>query len=126
MNRLLSRAAASLLAAVLSIATCELAAAATKQPSIIVESTPAPKATVTASQMVIDIHFAAKIDRRHSRLALVLPNGRLLDLVSLASAADDHLSARASNLTPGNYVLRWQALPVGKKVVRGEIPFTVK
>src|SRR5262249_10889060 len=117
MNRLLSRAAASILAVVLSIAACELAAAATKQPSIIVESTPAPKPTVTASQMVIEIHFTAKIDRRHSRLALVLPNGRLLDLVSLASAADDHLSARASNLTPGSYVLRWQALPVGKKVV---------
>ena len=126
MNRLLSRAAASILAAVLSIAACEPAAAATKQPSIIVESTPAPKATVTASQMVVDIHFTAKIDRRHSRLVLVLPNGRLLYLASLATAADDHLSARASNLTPGNYILRWQALPVGKKLARGEIPFIVK
>ena len=126
MNRLLSRAAASILAAVLSIAACDLAAAATKQPSIIIGSTPAPKATVTASQMVIDIHFTAKIDRRHSRLVLLLPNGRLLDLASLATAAADHLSARASNLTPGDYILRWQALPVGKKLVRGEIPFTVK
>jgi len=126
MNRLLSRAAVSILAAVLSIGACELAAAATKKASIILESTPAPKATVTASQMVIDIHFTAKIDRHHSRLVLVLPNGRLLDLASLATAAADHLSARASNLTPGDYILRWQALPVGKKLVRGEIPFTVK
>jgi len=29
-------------------------------------------------------------------------------------------------LTPGDCILRWQALPVGKKLVRGEIPFTVK
>ncbi len=126
MTRLLSRAAASILSAVLSIGACEPAAADTKQPSIIVESTPAPKATVTASEMAIDIHFTTKIDRHHSRLVLVLPNGRLLDLASLATAAADHLSARASNLTPGDYTLRWQALPVGQKLVKGEIPFTVK
>ncbi len=126
MTRLLVRAAAVVLSAVCSMGAPELAAAANKQPSIIVESTPAPKAIVTASELVIDIHFNTKIDHQHSRLALLLPNGRRLDLPSNMAAAADHLSARASNLTPGNYTLRWQALPVGKKLVRGEIPFTVK
>jgi methionine-rich copper-binding protein CopC len=47
------------------------------------------------------------------------------DLV-LLSSAPDHLSARASELTSGDYILKWQALPVGKKLVKGEIPFSVK
>jgi copper resistance protein C len=125
MIRLLSRAAAAILAAALSVGACEVATAATKTPSIIVESTPAPKAAIAASEMMIDIHFNSKIDHRYSRLILLLPNGRQLHLVSLA-AAPDHLSARASDLTPGDYTLRWQVVPVGKKMVKGDIPFTVK
>jgi methionine-rich copper-binding protein CopC len=125
MIRLSSRAAALILAAALSIGASDLAVAATKQASIVAESTPAANATVTATEMTIDIRFTTKIDPHHSRLVLLLPNGRQLDLVSLSSAPD-HLSARASSLTPGDYKLRWQALPVGKKLVKGEIPFTVK
>lgn len=123
MIRLLARAA--ILAVVLSMGASDPAGAATKQASIIAESTPAPNATVTTSEMTIDIHFTSKIDPHHSRLVLLLPNGRQLDLVSFSSAPD-HLSARASSLTSGDYTLRWQALPVGKKLVKGEIPFKVK
>lgn len=123
MIRLLSRA--TILAVVLSVGASGPASAAAKQASIIVESTPAPNATIAASEMTIDIHFTTKIDPHHSRLVLLLPNGRQLDLVSF-SPAPDHLSARASSLTSGDYTLRWQALPVGKKLVKGEIPFKVK
>ena len=126
MIRLLSRAAAAILAVVLSIGASQVAMAATKKtPSIIAESTPASQATITTPEMMIDIHFTTKIDPHHSRLTLLLPNGRQLNLVSLAGAPD-HLSARASNLTPGDYTLRWQVVPVGKKLVKGDIPFTVK
>jgi copper resistance protein C len=125
MKRLLSRAGAAILAVGLWIGAGDPAAAATKQASIVAESTPAANSTVTATEMTIDIHFTTKIDAHHSRLVLLLPNGRQLDLVSFSSAPD-HLSARASSLTPGDYKLRWQALPVGKKLVKGEIPFTVK
>jgi methionine-rich copper-binding protein CopC len=126
MTWLLARAAAAILCVVISVGLSEPAAAASNQPSIIVESTPAPNATVTVSEMTIDIHFNTKIDHQHSRLVLVLPNDRLLDLPANMAAAPDHLSGRVSSLTPGSYTLRWQALPVGKKLVKGEIPFTVK
>ena len=125
MTRLLARAAAAILCVVISVGPSEPAAAAS-QPSIIAESTPAPNATVTASELAIDIHFKTKIDHQHSRLVLVLPNERLLDLPPNMTAAPDHLLGRASSLTPGSYILRWQALPIGKKLVKGEIPFTVK
>ena len=126
MSRLLYRAASSILSAVLLVAgTCEPAAAASKQASIIVESTPAPKAQLTVTEIMIDIHFTTKIDRGHSNLKLILPNERVHNLV-LLSSAPDHLSARASELTPGDYILKWQALPVGKKLVKGDIPFSVK
>jgi len=126
MSRLLYRAAASILSAVLLVAgTCEPAAAASKQASIIVESTPAPKAQLTVTEIMVDIHFTTKIDRSHSSLKLILPNERVHNLV-LLSSAPDHLSARASELTPGDYILKWQALPVGKKLVKGDIPFSVK
>jgi methionine-rich copper-binding protein CopC len=125
MSRLLSRAAAAMLSAVLLAGTCEPAAAASKQASIIVESTPAAKAELTVTEIMIDIHFTTKIDRSHSNLKLILPNDRVHDLV-LLSSAPDHLSARASELTPGDYILKWQALPVGKKLVKGDIPFSVK
>lgn len=125
MSRLLSRAAAAMLSAVLLVGTCAPAPAASKQASIIVESTPAPKAQLTVTEIVIDIHFTTKVDRSHSNLKLILPNERVHDLV-LLSSAPDHLSARASELTSGDYILKWQALPVGKKLVKGEIPFSVK
>jgi hypothetical protein len=125
MTRLLARAAAAVLCAVISVGPSEPAAAGS-QPSIIIESTPAPNATVSASELAIDIHFNTKIDHQHSRLVLVLPNERLLDLPANMAAAPDHLLGRASSLTPGAYTLRWQALPVGKKLVKGEIKFTVK
>jgi methionine-rich copper-binding protein CopC len=126
MSRLLYRAASSILSAVLLVAgMCEPAAAASKQTSIIIESTPAPKAQLTVTEIMIDIHFTTKIDRGHSNLKLILPNERVHNLV-LLSSAPDHLSARASELTPGDYILKWQALPVGKKLVKGDIPFSVK
>jgi len=126
MTRFSVRAAAAIVSAILMAGADGSAALAAKQASIIVESTPAPKATVTTSEITIDIHFTSKIDRHYSRLMLMLPNGRQVDLASISSVAPDHLSARASSLTPGDYTLRWEALPVGKKLVKGEIPFTVK
>src|SRR4029450_2026925 len=72
MIRLSSRAAALILAAALSIGGSDLAVAATKQASIVAESTPAANATVTATEMTIDIRFTTKIDPHHSRLVLLL------------------------------------------------------
>jgi len=36
------------------------------------------------------------------------------------------LSARAQQLAPGKYTLRWQALAVDGHITRGEVPFTVE
>jgi hypothetical protein len=37
----------------------------------------------------------------------------------------DILSAKASNLPPGDYRLRWQVLASDGHITRGEIPFSV-
>ena len=55
----------------------------------------------------------------------MLPNDRVHDLVLLCGGARSS-HGQGLELTPGDYILNWQALPVGKKLVKGEIPFSVK
>jgi copper resistance protein C len=93
--------------------------------AILLESNPAPNGKVAASDIPIKLRFNVRIDASRSRLTLVRPDGsvQLLPLGKADSA--DILSAQASNLPPGDYRLRWQALASDGHITRGEIPFTV-
>jgi len=93
--------------------------------AILVKSVPAADSAVDGPDIDVKLSFNVRIDRERSRLVLVLPNGKSVMLKILEQDKPDSLSARATNLTPGSYVLRWQVLASDGHITSGVIPFRV-
>lgn len=94
--------------------------------AVLVSSTPKIHGTVHGPDIDVDLKFNSRVDGPRSSLSLVLPSGTVQALPLLKQAAPDELSARAQQLAPGKYILRWQALAVDGHITRGEVPFTVE
>jgi copper resistance protein C len=93
--------------------------------AILVESTPAAGSIVQGPSVAIRLRFNSRIDGAHSRLYINTAAGmRQIEVDS--QGAPDILSAKANDLKPGKYQLRWQVLAVDGHITRGEIPFTVR
>ena len=93
--------------------------------AVLVSSTPKIHGTVHGPDIDVDLKFNSRVDGTRSSLSLVLPSGTVQPLSLSKQASPDELSARAQ-LTPGKYILRWQALAVDGHITRGEVPFTVQ
>jgi hypothetical protein len=94
--------------------------------AVLVSSTPKIHGTVHGPAIDVDLKFNSRVDGARSSLSLVLPGGTVQALALLKQASPDELSARAQQLAPGKYTLRWQALAVDGHITRGEVPFTVE
>ena len=79
--------------------------------AVLVTSTPKIHGTVHGPDIDVDLKFNSRVDGSRSSLSLMLPGGSVQTLTLLKQASPDELSARAQ-LTPGKYILRWQALAV--------------
>ena len=90
----------------------------------LLSSTPAASATVHGPDVAIELRFNSRVDGHHSFLSLVTSNGSVALTIDNQSA-ENNLNAHAT-LTPGSYMLRWQALSTDGHITRGEIPFTVR
>jgi methionine-rich copper-binding protein CopC len=93
--------------------------------AILVESTPAASSIVRGPSVVIRLRFNSRIDGAHSRLYINTDAGTRQIKVD-SQRAPDTVSAKANDLTAGEYQLRWQVLSVDGHITRGEIPFTVR
>jgi methionine-rich copper-binding protein CopC len=92
--------------------------------AILIESTPARGATVSAGKRSLHLRYNSRIDRARSRLTLTRPDKTQAVLPIDPSGADDVLAATV-DLTPGAYVLRWQVLAIDGHITRGDFPFVV-
>lgn len=90
----------------------------------LLSSNPQANATVQGPGITIDLKFTSLVDSAGSRLDLVLPSGKVKTL-KITSPSDSELGAQ-TQLNPGKYVIRWQALATDGHITRGEIPFTVR
>ena len=111
------------------LALCALAAIAAASPAaahaILVESTPAVRATVLPGALTIVLRFNSRIDAGRSKIILTAPPPAApARLAITADALPDRLHAN-TNLTPGAYTLRWQVLATDGHITRGIVPFTV-
>jgi len=99
----------------------------TVQAHAIIESvTPAAGATVSGPDVDFLLRFNSRLDHKRSRLSLRGPDRASRPLPVILPAADPAaLSARATGLTPGAWVLHWQVLAVDGHMTRGDIPFSV-
>lgn len=113
---------AALAAAVLLAA----AAPAALAHALLVEATPAAKATVHGPDVAVRLRFNSRIDAGRSHLTLVVPHGKDRVLTIEPQAAPEVMAAKASALAPGAYTLRWQVLAADGHISRGEVPFQVK
>lgn len=95
--------------------------------AILMDSTPAPGATLEAGEALLTARFNSRVDHERSRLLLRQGQGAAATetVLPLRPSAADQLQA-ATTLTPGAYTLRWQVLAVDGHVTRGDVPFTVK
>ncbi len=92
--------------------------------AILVESTPAAHATVSAGHETVRLRFNSRIDAVRSRLALVGPDQVETRLAINPGDPPDILTT-AGELRPGDYSIRWQVLAVDGHITRGDLPFTV-
>ena len=92
--------------------------------AILIGSTPATGGTIAAGHQALDFRYNSKIDHRRSRLTLTAPDGTRSVLPISAASATNALDAE-TDLKPGAYTLRWQALALDGHITRGDVPFTV-
>ncbi len=92
--------------------------------AILEDSTPAPGASIPAGGADMRLRYNSRIDRARSRLTLTRPD-RSHDTVMIAPDGPPDIIRCHLQLTPGNYVLRWQVLAVDGHITRGDVPFVV-
>jgi copper resistance protein C len=112
-------------ALLLALASAMLAPPPSYAHAIILESAPAPNATLPAPTLPVLLRFNSRIDRERSRLTLLRPDGSASALTLQATPGPDTLAAEAKDLAPGRYRLRWQVLGVDGHITRGDIPFEI-
>jgi methionine-rich copper-binding protein CopC len=92
--------------------------------AVLVKSSPAQGATVTAGGAVnVTLTYNSRIDASHSSLHLVGPDGKAQTLAVDAHAAPNLLVAKAPVLAAGAYKLQWQVQASDGHISRGVITF---
>ena len=92
--------------------------------AILVDSQPPARGSVGAGPVGITLRFNSRIDAGRSRLML---RGAGQDQVlPLAPGGTEDVLRTQAEVTPGEYVLRWQVLAVDGHITRGDVPFTVR
>jgi methionine-rich copper-binding protein CopC len=93
--------------------------------AIVEDSTPVAGATVPTGPLDLKFRYNSRIDRTRSRLIVVRPDHSRSTVPILPDTAPDIIRGHL-DLTPGDYVIRWQVLAVDGHITRGEVPFVVK
>jgi methionine-rich copper-binding protein CopC len=107
----------------LAVLLCVLASSATSH-SLLLESSPAAGATVSAPDQII-LRFNNRVEKGLSRLRLVDAAGAAQSLPIAADHGVDRLTAALPPLRPGPYRVEWQVLSADGHVVSGRFAFTV-
>jgi methionine-rich copper-binding protein CopC len=93
--------------------------------AVLVESTPAAKSTTSGPSIVIRLRFNARIDAGRSIIILIRKNGSSSKLQTIKQPEPNTLTATATGMRAGNYLIRWQVLAPDGHITSGEIPFSV-
>ncbi|WP_266181860.1 copper resistance CopC family protein [Dyella humicola] len=93
--------------------------------AILVDSTPKANGSVSAGHASLVLKYNSKIDQGRSRLVLVGPDHKETPLPITASADRPNEIDSAADLSPGAYVIHWQALALDGHITRGDLAFTV-
>ncbi len=92
--------------------------------AILIDSQPAARSVAEPGTEHITLRFNSRVDHNRSRLAL--RTGGAEQVLHVAPAGAEDVLETQADLTPGDYVLRWQVLAVDGHITRGDVPFQVK
>jgi methionine-rich copper-binding protein CopC len=94
--------------------------------AVLVSSQPAVNSTVTGPEVAVLLKYNSRVDREHSTLTLLDPDGRVVKVTIESESSPGLLSAKLTGLVKGAYVLRWQVLATDGHITRGKVPFRVE
>src|SRR5262245_58971844 len=89
--------------------------------AVIVSASPAAEQHVPVGKLAVRIEFNSRIDKERSRLQLTAPSGEKAGVPIDPAAEPNVLTGTTADLSPGEYVLRWQVLAVDGHITRGDI-----
>ncbi len=93
--------------------------------AILKESSPAAGSTVNGPDVPIVLKFNVRIDATRSKLQLMTPDNKMMDLILEKQDSPDTLTTKASGLKAGEYKIAWQVLAPDGHITRGLVPFKV-
>jgi copper resistance protein C len=93
--------------------------------AILRETSPAAGSQVAGPDVPITLKFNVRIDATRSKLQLMTPDNKMLDLAVEKQTSPDTLTAKAIGLKAGDYRIAWQVLAPDGHITRGLVPFTV-
>lgn len=93
--------------------------------AILKESSPAAGSTVNGPDVPITLKFNVRIDATRSKLQLMTPDNKMVDLSAEKQTSPDTLNTKATGLKAGEYKIAWQVLAPDGHITRGLVPFKV-
>ena len=115
----------NLAAALIALTLSGVATAPALAHAVIVTAAPTADEQVKPGKLAIRLEFNSRIDKERSRLQLTHPDGDKSDVAIEQSGEPNILTGTTTDLTAGDYVLRWQVLAIDGHITRGDIPFKV-
>lgn len=94
--------------------------------AILIDSSPKPDGSLPAGHADLVFKYNSKIDQGRSRLVLVRPDHSQTVLTVAANTDKPNELDSSAELSPGAYVVHWQALALDGHITRGDVAFTVK
>jgi copper resistance protein C len=93
--------------------------------AILKETSPAAGSTVNGPDVPILLKFNVRIDATRSKLQLMTPDNKMVDLSVEKQTSPDTLTTKATGLKAGEYKIAWQVLAPDGHITRGLVPFKV-
>jgi methionine-rich copper-binding protein CopC len=92
--------------------------------AILVDSSPKANGSVSSGHASLVLKYNSKIDQERSRLVLVGPDHKEISLTITVNADRPNELDSTAELSPGAYVIHWQALALDGHITRGDLAFT--
>ena len=94
--------------------------------AVLVSSKPSVNSTVSGPEVAVLLKYNSRVDKEHSTLTLLEPDGKVEKIAIESEPEPGVLSAKLTGLVKGAYVLRWQVLATDGHITRGKVPFQVQ
>jgi methionine-rich copper-binding protein CopC len=94
--------------------------------AVLLSAQPGENSTVAGPDVAVLLKYNSRVDKQHSTLTLLAPDGKVEKVAIGGQPAPGLLSAKLTGLVKGAYELRWQVLAIDGHVTRGKVLFQIR